>query len=722
MRNLIIILYFIFLFRLAIAESVPSLPGLENEPAGESAFGGVPSANSDDEFTFKEFPEQEYKKSKNWVNPDKNVNLSQNQAPQITPPSLDNFANEVAEEELPTIRLPQNNAQATKLPDSKIRQGKILDDRISNEETQIADPFEKIEPDFNFDELEANSKAQANKQKPETLIKNNTPQQDFNLGEQFPETPELDFSGKRKEIAKTKELSPEEREKQVDELLNSVIGENKKEEQINPEDLLENTGAENQNQETEQQVQQPVAQDFDNVRRRVGYSSLSFSEQQLSDQLVRAAMIGDKNSVTALLHSGRSANATNKFGETPLMGAIFNAHNDIVEILLAEGANPNSVDAKGNTPLHVAVASRNFVATQQLLRAGAKVDFRNNSNDTPLLIATLNNSLDLIDVLVREGADVNKSNGDGLTPLHIATYNNNIEIVKYLLYVGANANMVTRDGLKPYDLAYGKNFDIARLLASYTGRERFFSNDIQNIIKQRNAPIYSPQSNVQTADQFSMFPQSYVEAETKAEEQSQNLSLTQTDWWAANQTPAEKMVDNSDYNKTSTINANNLAQEINQQNPASLAFKQISEGQNNAPQQAPASQQNNFSNEIYLDSNQINQTPTQVPASIRMRNYQGSSLSSNLQKIERLGGSLDTKQARTILLGGTLKYSDMTPEQQNKWDTRLEKWIRKAGNLTAINQEIIEKYKRQGKILQSIYREQFGMNIEKIRQKMASAQ
>ncbi len=734
MRNLIIILYFIFLFRLAIAESLPNLPGLENSPSSNSAFDGVPSL--DDEFTSKEYPEQEYKKAKEWVNPDNknnNNSISQNNsAPQITPPSLDNFANDVSEEELPTIKLPQNNAQATKLPEPK-----------------ISDPYAKIAPDFNPDELTSEEKPisanQSANQNSAPLIRNSEPQNSA-LSEQFPDTPDLDFSEKRKEAPKTKELSAEEREKQVDELLNSVIGKNEAEEKINPEDLLEKTEGEAQPQENISEPQQPIAQDFNNIRRRVGHSSVSFTEQQLNDQLVRAAMIGDKNSVIALLHSGRSANAMNKFGETPLMGSVFNAHNDIVEILLAEGANPNLVDIKGNTPLHVAVASRNYIATQQLLRAGAKVDFRNNSNDTPLLIATLNNSLDVIDLLVREGADVNKSNSDGLTPLHIAAYNNNIEIVKYLLYVGANADMVTRDGLKPYDLAYGRNFDIARLLVSYTGPQRYVSNDIQNIIKQKNEPIYTPQPAMQTADQFSMFPKSYIEAEEKTAQEAQNLSSKQAEWWASKQAEAQEnsaqnIANNSVYNKTSTIAESQLQQsQTDLGTPNNSLNNQLPNNQNlanqnmqatpasmNYPAQNQPAQPSNFSNEIYLDSNQINQTPRQAPASIRMKNYQGSSLSSaelnianNISQSETFGGSIDTKQARTILFGGTIKYSEMSDEQKAKWDIRLEKWIRKAANLTAINQDVIQRYKRQGKILQSIYREQFGMNIERIRQKMST--
>lgn len=697
MKNFIIFLYFVFLFKLVTAESTSNLPGIEPSAGVGTASPYAPSYNN--------LPPVDEDVSE-WQNPDAGI----------------------SEADIPTIALPKEQNEITEMPPAKVRKNDInsagvAQPQMPNENSEIVDPFKKQQADDNFEEL-----------KPEQVDIRDNKIRSIEKSEQFPETPELEFTGKKIKKQQTeRELTPEEREKQVDDLLNSVMGESK-EEQLSPEDLLEpkpenaaseqgeNLGVTESTEQTTQQL------DFNDVRKRADYYSRTYSEAELIDQLVKSSMSGDKQTVIKLLHSGRKANSANRFGETPLMGAIFNGHNDIVEVLLAEGANPNAVDLKGNTPLHVAVARQNFPAVQYLIRSGANIDPRNRSYDTPLLIATLNNSFDMVDMLVREGADVNKGNGDGLTPLHIAAYNNNIEIVKYLLYVGANANMVTKEGLKPYDLAYGRNVDIARLLLTYTNSQRYTSNDLQSQIKQKNLPVASPQPQVPMGDQLSMFPQTYVEAEQQAiqEEQVQD----QNQWWAfkqeeQNTNTAQQIMDETVYNKSTTTLSENVEQSNSlEQESLENIYPQ---DQSSEFGQLPLSMQRPkpASEEISLDSEQIKQQPRHVPASMKTRqgqvgNTAGGGAMNADENFRRFSNSLTPSKVKKILHGNrNSQYSDMSIEQKKKWDARLEKWIKKSESLTSINKQGLDKYKKQGEILQLVYGSQFGMNIEKVRQEMA---
>ncbi len=729
MKNFIIFLYFVFLFKLTIAESLPNLPGLESAPSVDDTMIQAP-AFDDENAMDSPFPQIPAEKGKT-----KKSTVENNSIPEIIAPTMDSNPQEVTEEAIPMIDLPEDNSQTTELPDSTVRQAMPLNQDPQNNVGNTADPFPVAKEEDKkpvFDEFKA--------EQPYNAMEENglsdKRMRKIESSENFPETPELDFSGKKIQKTTSKELSAEEREKQVDDLLNSVIGEDE-EENISAEDLLSDKKDSEISDDNPKIETSEKPQDFQNIRRRVGYTPNTYTEEQLVDQLVKASMRGDKATVVALLHSGRKANSANRFGETPLMGAIYNGHADIIEILVAEGANANANDSKGNTPLHVAVARKNYMAVQQLLRAGAEANAKNISGDTPLLIATLNNSLDIVDLLVREGADVNKSNSDGLTPLHISTYNNNIEIVKYLLYVGANANMVNRDGLKPYDLAYGKNLDIARLLLSYTGPQRYVSGDLQQMIQQKNLPVTSPVQPTQTADQFSMFPKTYVEAEEKAMEQEQAINERQDEWWAARKTAQSSVsqVSNSESYQPASLPASTLSPEqISQftqsknQQPAYVnapVQQQVPQQQVQAPQ-VPKS----MSNEISLDSNDIRQQPRSTPASMKINNietnapYRGAS-NINAEKAKAandnaaMGSLLSPSQALTTLSGGMLKYADMTPQEQKSWNEKLEKWIRLGESIETLDPKKLSRFKKLGKVLESIYQQQLGMNAEKIKNKIA---
>ncbi len=180
MKNFIIFLYFVFLFKLTIAESLPNMPGLEGTPSVDDSMVQVPVDEED--------------------------------------------ASEA--ENIPIIDLPQDDQETTKLPASKVHQGKIVSGTLQNNVEKIVDPFPVVDSQEPvFDELKSEPEATQNSQN--TADKN---LEEIESSEQFPETPDLNFGGK-KVVKKDTEraLSTAEKEKQVDELLDSVIGEEEEE-------------------------------------------------------------------------------------------------------------------------------------------------------------------------------------------------------------------------------------------------------------------------------------------------------------------------------------------------------------------------------------------------------------------------------------------------------------------------------------------------------------
>jgi len=67
--------------------------------------------------------------------------------------------------------------------------------------------------------------------------------------------------------------------------------------------------------------------------------------------LIIAAARGNTKAVNQHLDSGTDVNAVGLLGRTPLFGAAWNNHKEIVELLLANGANINAKDKNGETPL-----------------------------------------------------------------------------------------------------------------------------------------------------------------------------------------------------------------------------------------------------------------------------------------------------------------------------------------------------------------------------------
>jgi ankyrin repeat protein len=681
MRKLIIFLYFVFLFKLAFAQSLPSIPSLDElrgvEPAaGEQQLAQVPdmpSLEGEDELP----SDLDLPVTDNTVNvapapempaaqPDTSAQID------IEAPALDMPASvevpapsaEVAapvnpdEFEAPALPPTADSGATAPVPSAEVQELPKLPDQTTTETENAAKATEPAQDSGSvMDEIISESAEKT----------------------EFPETPDLDYEKNKKaaqgDEQKTEEptLTAEDREKEVDNLLDQVFDKGKTPEQLAAEkaqeeaDIVAAEEEKNARQsdspltekvvDVNEQPIQPIddlqtdddeqmaltelpasmkddavdSSPFNQPTNRAVYTSSTYSEQQLSDMLVKASMRGDKNTVVQLIHSGRSPNAQNMYGETPLMGAVYSGQNQIVEVLLSEGADANVTDNKGNSSLLVAAAKNNVQAVQQLIRGGADIDLANNASDTPLLVAVLNNNKDVADILVRQGANINKSNADGMTPLHIAAYNGNSQLASYLLSVGANPNVIAKGGLKPANLA--KNNDVAQLLESYTQNQQKIAeaNKIASEIKEQTNMSYSQQK--QTDSELAMFPSAYVEPQ---QVQPQQTPLPQSNWWAAKNEPVSApAISNAQVQNPASVEQADYSQADNYSVPASIAYKSMAAGkQVSSPvqYQAPVEEskkwtkltpaQNNFTKEPALapvsqqvvNAQQAQSLPVQIPS------------------------------------------------------------------------------------------------------------
>ena len=111
-----------------------------------------------------------------------------------------------------------------------------------------------------------------------------------------------------------------------------------------------------------------------------------------------------------------------KWGDTPLMGAIFNDDIELVKLLLSHGAKVNHVDKAGLTPLIVASQRGNPAMVKLLLKKKANVNHKDQLDRTALYNAVGYGHENVVELLLKDGADPNtQALPDKISPLLFVT-------------------------------------------------------------------------------------------------------------------------------------------------------------------------------------------------------------------------------------------------------------------------------------------------------------
>ena len=88
------------------------------------------------------------------------------------------------------------------------------------------------------------------------------------------------------------------------------------------------------------------------------------NQNELNQQLIKAAEEGNLADVQGLIKQGADVNAKNKYGWTPLRLAARRGHTEIVKSLLANGADPSIKEKDGKIALEIANEDKNTDAAQ----------------------------------------------------------------------------------------------------------------------------------------------------------------------------------------------------------------------------------------------------------------------------------------------------------------------------------------------------------------------
>jgi len=203
--------------------------------------------------------------------------------------------------------------------------------------------------------------------------------------------------------------------------------------------------------------------------RRILFALIILVMSAVAAPIHNAAEKGDLKAVQKEIDSGVDINLQNKkYGQTPLVLAVYNEHLVVVEYLLGKNAQTNVKMKNGQTALFIAAYMGKNKMIMSLLQHGAVVNIEDDDGDTPLHRAAEGGSASAVSLLLEYGAKVNALNKRKSTPLLTAAKYNNEDAVWALIKGGASNSFVNDEGMKASDVAEEEdNGRIVKIIEKY---------------------------------------------------------------------------------------------------------------------------------------------------------------------------------------------------------------------------------------------------------------
>jgi hypothetical protein len=149
--------------------------------------------------------------------------------------------------------------------------------------------------------------------------------------------------------------------------------------------------------------------------------------------LIIAAEKGRLDLVKLLLDHKADIDFRDNAGKTALNIAAKRGHTNVIRLLLKRGANPLIPSRRGLTPMHTGAEYGWKRVVRAFLKAGVPGDIETDQGWTPIHCAAENDHIGVLECFNSEGLDLNEKAHGGLTPLHAAALCKYQPIVEYLL-------------------------------------------------------------------------------------------------------------------------------------------------------------------------------------------------------------------------------------------------------------------------------------------------
>nr|XP_055029248.1 ankyrin repeat domain-containing protein 6 isoform X2 [Misgurnus anguillicaudatus] len=221
--------------------------------------------------------------------------------------------------------------------------------------------------------------------------------------------------------------------------------------------------------------------------------------------LHQAAVVGNRDAISALIHGGCALDLQDKEGNTALHEVSWHGFSPCVKLLVKAGADVQVPNKAGNTALHLACQNGHQQTARMLLLGGAVADSKNNAGDTCLHVAARYNHLAIIKSLLDSLCSAAEKNQVGETALHVAAGLNHKKAVRLLLEAGADAYTKNNAGHTALDKARdNNNKDVAILLAK--------SNQVQKIARRKT--MKKRRAVLQTQSRTQSIPRDQITLQT----------------------------------------------------------------------------------------------------------------------------------------------------------------------------------------------------------------
>ncbi|XP_045175154.2 putative ankyrin repeat protein RF_0381 [Mercenaria mercenaria] len=189
----------------------------------------------------------------------------------------------------------------------------------------------------------------------------------------------------------------------------------------------------------------------------------------------------------SVLSRGCDINQSDFKGVTPLMIAVRNGQNEMVQYLCNNCADVNKPTNNGETALYIACDKVNRGSVEILLDAGSDVNITTNdlhpqTGRSPLMVALpstyeinvnkkkKSEAIDIIKMLLSYGCDIDARDWAGNTAIHIAAERQDLHSIVLLAENGANLHIRNNYGFTAFEDAIQPNrqrYDVATLLLLY---------------------------------------------------------------------------------------------------------------------------------------------------------------------------------------------------------------------------------------------------------------
>jgi ankyrin repeat protein len=215
-------------------------------------------------------------------------------------------------------------------------------------------------------------------------------------------------------------------------------------------------------------------------------------------ELIQAVEIGDVEQVDTILSKQVNVDEPDEHGRTAFWVAYKNKRKDILYKLMQAGADINQTDkyydengkkydkSYHNTPLIQAVIDNDQELVESLLRAGANVNYDQDQGITALYFASASGNLNLVKRLLDAGANATTKFYYEASLLHSAIHDADIEntadeatrleIIKLLVAAGADIHAVADEDMVANYVAHGSAYNMA-IDYNYPIIAEFFANN-----------------------------------------------------------------------------------------------------------------------------------------------------------------------------------------------------------------------------------------------------